>query len=76
MSNSKPSLKVCWPHFNLCLYPTSPNFNYVYIRTPQIIDCIYFHTPVCNTLGCGGVLIAWFILRSYFHTPGGVELGV
>ena len=39
-------------------------------------DCIYFHTPVCNTLGCGGVLIAWFILRSYLHTPGGVELGV
>ena len=34
------------------------------------------HTLVCNTLGCGGVLIAWFILRNYLHTPGGVELGV
>ena len=30
------------------------------------LDCIYFHTLGCNTLGCGG---AWFILRSHLHTP-------
>ena len=35
---------------------------------------VSIYTPRCVTPW--GVLIALFILRSYLHTPGGVELGV
>ena len=39
-------------------------------------DCIYFHTQVCHTLGCGCVKISFGPRITYFHTPSGVRLGV